>query len=131
MNGSLDQVSVEALPQPEAPVTQHRSAYWLALYDEITYRCVMIGFPLLAVGIILGGLWANEAWGNYWSWDPKESMSLVTLLAYGVYLHLRVAHSSRQVMLAWVSVGGFLMMLITYFGVNIMGLGLHSYGRIG
>ncbi len=101
------------------------------LYDEITYRCVAFGFPMLTLGIILGGIWANEAWGNYWSWDPKESMSLVTLLGYGVYLHLRVngEHSART--LAWVSVTGFVLMLITYFGVNLMGLGLHSYGKIG
>lgn len=101
------------------------------IYDEITYRCVAFGFPLLAIGIILGGMWANEAWGNYWSWDPKESMSLATLLGYGVYLHLRVngEHSPRS--LAWVSVIGFALMLITYFGVNLMGVGLHSYGKIG
>lgn len=101
------------------------------VYDEITYRCVAVGFPLLAIGIILGGLWANEAWGNYWSWDPKESMSLVTLLAYGVYLHLRVNGEHSPKALAWISVAGFVMMLITYFGVNLMGLGLHSYGKIG
>lgn len=101
------------------------------VYDEITYRCVAFGFPLLTLGIILGGMWANEAWGNYWSWDPKESMSLVTLLGYGVYLHMRIngEHSPRT--LAWVSVSGFVLMLITYFGVNLMGLGLHSYGKIG
>lgn len=103
----------------------------LAKYDEVTYWCISLGFPLLAVGIILGGLWANEAWGNYWSWDPKESMSLVTLLAYGVYLHLRVNGEHSPRLLAWVSMAGFVMMLITYFGVNIMGLGLHSYGKIG
>lgn len=101
------------------------------VYDEITYRCVAFGFPLLTLGIILGGMWANEAWGNYWSWDPKESMSLVTLLGYGVYLHMRIngEHSPRT--LALVSVSGFVLMLITYFGVNLMGLGLHSYGKIG
>jgi cytochrome c-type biogenesis protein CcsB len=101
------------------------------LYDEITYRCVAFGFPLLTLGIILGGIWANEAWGNYWSWDPKESMSLVTLLGYGVYLHLRINGEHPPKTLAWVSVIGFILMLITYFGVNLMGVGLHSYGRIG
>lgn len=101
------------------------------VYDEITYRCVAFGFPLLTLGIILGGIWANEAWGNYWSWDPKESMSLVTLLGYGVYLHLRVNGDHRPQTLAWVSVAGFVLMLVTYFGVNLMGLGLHSYGKIG
>lgn len=101
------------------------------VYDEVTYRAVAFGFPLLALGIILGGMWANEAWGNYWSWDPKESMSLVTLLGYGVYLHMRVNGEHSQRTLAWVSVIGFILMLITYFGVNLMGLGLHSYGKIG
>jgi cytochrome c-type biogenesis protein CcsB len=101
------------------------------VYDEITYRCVAFGFPLLTIGIILGGMWANEAWGNYWSWDPKESMGLVTLLGYGVYLHMRVNGEHSQRSLAWVSVAGFILMLITYFGVNLMGLGLHSYGKIG
>lgn len=104
---------------------------YASLYDEITYRCVAFGFPLLTLGIILGGVWANEAWGNYWSWDPKESMSLVTLLAYGVYLHLRVNGEHGPRTLAWVSVIGFVLMLVTYFGVNLMGVGLHSYGRIG
>lgn len=102
-----------------------------SIYDEITYRCVAFGFPLLALGIILGGIWANEAWGNYWSWDPKESMSLVTLLGYGVYLHLRINSEHSERTLALVSVTGFILMLVTYFGVNLMGVGLHSYGRIG
>lgn len=101
------------------------------VYDEITYRCVAFGVPLLAIGIILGGMWANEAWGNYWSWDPKESMSLVTLLGYGVYLHLRVNGEHHPKTLAWVSVASFVLLLVTYFGVNIMGIGLHSYGKIG
>jgi cytochrome c-type biogenesis protein CcsB len=101
------------------------------VYDEITYRCVAFGFPLLTLGIILGGMWANEAWGNYWSWDPKESMSLVTLLGYGVYLHMRINGEHSPRVLALVSVSGFVLMLITYFGVNLMGLGLHSYGKIG
>lgn len=101
------------------------------LYDEVTYRCIAAGFPLLMIGVILGALWANEAWGNYWSWDPKESMSLVSLLGYGVYLHLRVQgdHSPRT--LAWVSVIGFLLILMTFVGVNMWGFGsLHSYGAI-
>jgi cytochrome c-type biogenesis protein CcsB len=130
-----------AMPGPQAfEMTQEHDALNLEmaliqdranLYDEITYRCVAFGFPMLTLGIILGGIWANEAWGNYWSWDPKESMSLVTLLGYGVYLHMRVngEHSART--LSWVSVVGFVLMLVTYFGVNLMGLGLHSYGKIG
>lgn len=101
------------------------------LYDEVTYRCIAAGFPLLMIGVILGAVWANEAWGNYWSWDPKESMSLVTLLGYGVYLHMRIngEHSKRA--LAYVSLAGFLLMLMTFVGVNMWGFGsLHSYGAI-
>ena len=59
-------------------------------YDDVSYRCIAIGFPLLTIGIITGGLWANHAWGSYWSWDPKESMALVTWLSYAAYIHLRV-----------------------------------------
>lgn len=101
------------------------------LYDEVTYRCIAAGFPLLMIGVILGAVWANEAWGNYWSWDPKESMSLVTLLGYGAYLHMRIngEHSPRT--LALVSVAGFLLMLMTFVGVNMWGFGsLHSYGAV-
>lgn len=132
--------SLQAAPSGAAAVTAFESPSNLELellqdkasvYDEITYRCVAFGFPLLALGIILGGIWANEAWGNYWSWDPKESMSLVTLLGYGVYLHLRINGEHSERTLALVSVTGFILMLITYFGVNMMGLGLHSYGKIG
>jgi cytochrome c-type biogenesis protein CcsB len=97
--------------------------------ETLAYRCIGLGFACLTVGIILGGLWANEAWGNYWSWDPKESMALVTLLGYGVYLHLRTAGQVSRRVLAWVSLASFVLMLITYFGVNLMGLGLHSYGK--
>jgi cytochrome c-type biogenesis protein CcsB len=118
------------LPKKQLMAAQTGIAALHLVLDELIYRCTALGFPLLAIGIILGGLWANEAWGNYWSWDPKESMSLVTLLGYGVYLHMRINgdHTPRQ--LAWVSVGGFVLMLVTYFGVNLLGIGLHSYGKI-
>ena len=101
------------------------------LYDEVTYRCIAAGFPLLMIGVILGAVWANEAWGNYWSWDPKESMSLVTLLGYGAYLHMRTngEHSKRT--LAYISLGGFLLVLMTFVGVNMWGFGsIHSYGAV-
>jgi cytochrome c-type biogenesis protein CcsB len=128
---SADTPSVGSIVTPSSSSGQTQLMDSALIYDEITYRCIAFGFPLLTIGIILGGMWANEAWGNYWSWDPKESMSLVTLLGYGVYLHMRVnrEHSPRS--LALVSVIGFILMLITYFGVNLMGVGLHSYGKIG
>ncbi len=101
------------------------------LYDEVTYRCIAAGFPLLMIGVILGAVWANEAWGNYWSWDPKESMSLVTLLGYGAYLHLRINAEHSRRTLAWVSIAGFLLMLMTFVGVNMWGFGsIHSYGSV-
>lgn len=101
------------------------------LYDEVTYRCIAAGFPLLMIGVILGAVWANEAWGNYWSWDPKESMSLVTLLGYGTYLHMRINGEHSQRTLAHVSIIGFLLMLMTFVGVNVWGFGsIHSYGSV-
>ncbi len=102
-----------------------------ALYDEVTYRCIAAGFVLMMIGVILGALWANEAWGNYWSWDPKESMSLVTLLGYGAYLHMRINGEHSRKTLALVSIAGFALLLMTFVGVNVYGFGsLHSYGSV-
>jgi cytochrome c-type biogenesis protein CcsB len=100
------------------------------LYDEISSRCINIGVPLLTFGIITGGLWANHAWGTYWSWDPKESMALTTWLAYAAYMHLRVHHELPAKKLSVVAVIGVLLTLLTYLGFNSLGFGgLHSYGR--
>jgi cytochrome c-type biogenesis protein CcsB len=100
------------------------------LYDEVAYRCVQIGFPLLTFGIITGGLWANHAWGSYWSWDPKESMALVTWLSYAAYIHLRVHRECSEDKLALVTVAGLILTLLTYLGFNSLGFGgLHSYGK--
>jgi cytochrome c-type biogenesis protein CcsB len=100
------------------------------LYDDVCYRCVAIGFPLLTIGVITGGLWANHAWGSYWSWDPKESMALVTWLSYAAYIHLRIHRDVSGEKLAIVSVAGLLLVLLTYLGFNSLGFGgLHSYGR--
>lgn len=100
------------------------------VYDDIGYRCIAIGFPLLTIGIITGGLWANHAWGSYWSWDPKESMALVTWLSYAAYIHLRVHHECSAEKLSLVSLAGLLLTLLTYLGFNTLGFsGLHSYGR--
>jgi len=102
------------------------------LYDEVTYRSIAAGFPLLLIGVILGAIWANEAWGNYWSWDPKESMSLVTLLGYGAYIHMRIQGNHSAKTLSYVSVACFLLVLMTFVGVNMWGFGsLHSYGSVG
>lgn len=99
-------------------------------FEYLNYRCIQIGWPLLGIGIFLGAVWANTAWGSYWNWDPKETWSLITWLAYAVYLHLRMnaGWTGRRSVIA--SMVGFLMVLITYFGVTYLpGLagGLHSY----
>lgn len=100
------------------------------LYDEVAYRCITIGFPLLTIGIITGGLWANHAWGTYWSWDPKESMALVTWLSYAAYIHLRIHRECSAEKLSIVTVAGMILTLLTYLGFNSLGFGgLHSYGR--
>jgi cytochrome c-type biogenesis protein CcsB len=100
------------------------------LYDEVVYRAVMVGFPLLTIGIITGALWANHAWGTYWSWDPKESMALVTWLSYAAYIHLRIHREYAAEKLSLVAVAGMLLTLLTYLGFNSLGFGgLHSYGR--
>jgi cytochrome c-type biogenesis protein CcsB len=99
-------------------------------YDDVSYRCVAIAFPLLTIGIITGGLWANAAWGSYWSWDPKENMALMTWLSYAAYIHLRIHRECSAEKLSVVAVAGLLLTLLTYLGFNALGFsGLHSYGR--
>lgn len=103
---------------------------WLprrALLDEVGYKAVMFGFPMMALVIILGAVWAEVAWGQYWSWDPKETASLVTWLLYGGYLHARVVRGWKGERSAYLLIGGFAAVLFTYFGNYFFG-GLHSYG---
>jgi len=97
--------------------------------DEIGYRAVVVGYPFLTLTIILGAVWANTAWGTYWSWDPKETASLVTWLIYGAYLHARVVRGWRGQRAAWLLIIGFAAVLFTYFG-NLFFGGLHSYSGL-
>lgn len=100
------------------------------IYDELSRKAISIALPLLTFGIITGGLWANHAWGTYWSWDPKESMALVTWLSYAAYIHLRIHHELPAERLSLVSIIGLILTLLTYLGFNSLGFGgLHSYGR--
>ena len=101
-----------------------------SVLDEIGYRAVVVGFPFLTLTIILGAVWAETAWGSYWSWDPKETASLVTWLIYGAYLHARVVRGWRGSRAAWLLVFGFGATLFTYFG-NLFFGGLHSYSGLG
>lgn len=100
------------------------------ILDEIGYRAVVVGFPFLTLTIILGAVWAETAWGSYWSWDPKETASLVTWLIYGAYLHARVVRGWRGSRASWLLVAGFGATLFTYFG-NLFFGGLHSYSGLG
>lgn len=95
--------------------------------DIISYNMIAFGFLFLTLGIISGAVWANSAWGTYWSWDPKETWSLITWFIYAIYLHTRLRKGWKGRRSAWVSVAGFLAMLFTYFGVNYLLAGLHSY----
>lgn len=96
--------------------------------DEIMTRTISFGFLFLTLGILTGAVWANSAWGTYWSWDPKETWSLITWCIYAIFLHCRFMRGWRGVRAAWISVIGFLSVLFTYFGVNFVLSGLHSYG---
>ncbi|WP_341729554.1 cytochrome c biogenesis protein CcsA [Brooklawnia sp.] len=94
--------------------------------DDLGYKAVIITFPMLTIMIILGSVWANVAWGRYWSWDPKETAALVTWLIYGAYLHARVVGGWRGKRAAWLLVLGFAAIIFTYFG-NLFFGGMHSY----
>lgn len=113
-------------------VQRKLGATWLpsaAVLDDIGYRSVMVGFPALALVIIIGALWADIAWGRYWGWDPKETASLITWLVYGGYLHARAIGGWQGTRSALLLVLGFAAVLFTYFG-NLYFGGLHSYGGV-
>ncbi len=96
--------------------------------DDVTYRMIAIGWPLLTAGIITGAVWANSAWGTYWGWDPKETWSLITWFVYAIYLHARYVRGWKGSQMAVISAVGFLAVIFTYLGVNLVLSGLHSYG---
>jgi cytochrome c-type biogenesis protein CcsB len=96
--------------------------------DNLSYRILGIGFPLLTIGILSGAVWANEAWGSYWSWDPKETWALATWFVFAIYLHLRISKGWRGKKPAVLASIGFLTVWICFLGVNLLGEGLHSYG---
>ncbi|MBA4422907.1 MAG: c-type cytochrome biogenesis protein CcsB [Syntrophus sp. (in: bacteria)] len=99
-----------------------------AALDEIGYKTIAIGFPLLTIGIVTGAFWANVAWGTYWSWDPKETWSLIVWFIYAAYLHARITRGWRGKRAAILSIVGFSATIFCYLGVNLILSGLHSYG---
>jgi len=96
--------------------------------DDLNYKAIMVGFPMLTLGIITGAAWANYAWGTYWSWDPKETWSLIVWFIYAAFLHARFTRGWVGRRAAWLSIIGFAATLFCYLGVNLVLSGLHSYG---
>ncbi|WP_375503000.1 c-type cytochrome biogenesis protein CcsB [uncultured Nostoc sp.] len=118
-------------PQSEIQNSEPLSPQRLSLaetLDNISYRIIGLGFPLLTIGIIAGGVWANEAWGSYWSWDPKETWALITWLVFAAYLHARITRGWQGRRPAILAATGFVVVWVCYLGVNLLGKGLHSYG---
>ncbi|MFW6359687.1 MAG: c-type cytochrome biogenesis protein CcsB [Chroococcales cyanobacterium] len=127
----LNAVSTQTAPPltQTAPVSLSPQRLSLAeTLDNISYRIIGLGFPLLTIGIIAGAVWANEAWGSYWSWDPKETWALITWLVFAAYLHARITRGWQGRKPAILAASGLLVVWICYLGVNLLGKGLHSYG---
>ncbi len=100
----------------------------LRVIDDLTHKTIVFGFMWLSAGIITGAVWANEAWGTYWSWDPKETWSIITWFVYALTLHARFTRGWSGSRIAWLAIIGFVSVFFTYFGVNFLLSGLHSYG---
>ena len=103
----------------------------LDILDNINYRCLTFGFPLMTMGIISGAIWANSAWGTYWSWDPKETWALITWFLYAALLHGRLTIGWRGRRAAIFAIIGFVCLLFTFLGVNLLLSGLHSFSSLG
>ena len=112
----------------ELKFKQIEKYYLLNNLEFWSYRLITLGFPLLTIGIISGAVWANEAWGSYWSWDPKETWALITWLNFSAYLHERLKSTTNKENSAKIASLGFFTIWICYLGVNFLGQGLHSYG---
>jgi len=123
-------VSVAYMIQSKRESTSRGPLAWLpssGTLDEINYKSIVIGFPMLTLGIITGAAWASYAWGSYWSWDPKETWSLITWFIYAAFLHARYTHAWRGKKTAFLSIVGFCAVIFTYIGVNFLLAGLHAY----
>jgi cytochrome c-type biogenesis protein CcsB len=121
------------LQNASANKSSSQSSSKLALLQTIdlwSYRIIGLGFPFLTIGIISGAVWANEAWGSYWSWDPKETWALITWLVFAIYLHARLIKGWQGKQAATLGSCGFFVIWICYLGVNFLGKGLHSYGWV-
>lgn len=129
-SGSSHNISFETVMNNDSLEESNDANRHLVLFDEMTHRLILFGFPVLAIGIIMGALWANHAWGTYWSWDPKETSSLMTWLFYAAYIHFRHTGKATGRNAAFFSLVGFGAMIFTYYMVNYLP-GLHSYAGMG
>ena len=102
----------------------------LAVMDDIQYKAIALGFAFFTIATILGAMWAAEAWGGYWSWDPKETWALIVWLNYAAWLHMRLTKGWRGPVMAWWSIGGLFITSFAFLGVNMFLSGLHSYGEL-
>ena len=127
-NSNKGNTAVLDLPQTETATLSPERLSLADTLDNISYRVIGLGFPLLTIGIIAGGVWANEAWGSYWSWDPKETWAFITWLVFAAYLHSRITRGWQGRKPAILAAVGFVVVWICYLGVNLLGQGLHSYG---
>jgi cytochrome c-type biogenesis protein CcsB len=116
------------LSLPSSKVVELGKLKLLQSLDNWSYRIIGLGFPFLTIGIISGGVWANEAWGSYWSWDPKETWALITWIIFATYLHSRITKGWEGKKTAIIGSIGFFVIWVCYLGVNFLGKGLHSYG---
>jgi cytochrome c-type biogenesis protein CcsB len=124
----LDRLIPTEVPATKAKPLSPQRLNLAETLDNISYRIIGLGFPLLTIGIIAGAVWANEAWGTYWSWDPKETWALITWLVFAAYLHARITRGWQGRRPALLAATGLVVVWICYLGVNLLGKGLHSYG---
>jgi cytochrome c-type biogenesis protein CcsB len=128
-NIMLDYYEAKLL-SPSNEISELGKLKLLQSLDNWSYRIIGLGFPFLTIGIISGGVWANEAWGSYWSWDPKETWALITWLVFATYLHARITKGWGGKKTAILGSLGFFVIWVCYLGVNFLGKGLHSYGWV-
>jgi cytochrome c-type biogenesis protein CcsB len=123
---------VSSFTQNQGVVSSEKTStvFLLQTIDTWSYRIIGLGFPFLTIGILSGAVWANEAWGSYWSWDPKETWALITWLVFAIYLHSRLLKGWQGQKAAALGTCGFFVIWICYLGVNFLGKGLHSYGWV-
>lgn len=121
--------------QTQTSIMQNQSSFqsnstqtFIQLLDNLSYRTLGFGFPILTIGILSGAVWANQAWGSYWSWDPKETWAFITWVIFAIYFHFRFNKKWSGIKPAIVASIGFIFLWICYLGVNLLGKGLHSYG---